>query len=69
MSVALMLWPSAVAAMIAATPAEVAGILIIMLGRSTSQRSARTSPRVELASSAKPGSTSSETQPSTPEVW
>jgi len=61
--------PSASTAVIAGMPSSVAGILMYMLGRSTSHHSCLASAMVGVASRASRGSTSSDTRPSTPPDW
>jgi hypothetical protein len=65
-SVTLTLMPSASVAVIAGRPSAVAGILMYMLGRSTSHHSCLASAIVGSVSRASRGSTSIDTRPSTP---
>jgi hypothetical protein len=65
-NVTLTLIPSESVSVIAGSPARVAGILMNRLGRSTSHHSCLASATVGSVSSASRGSTSMETQPSTP---
>ena len=65
-SVTLTEMPSASVAVIAGMPSAVAGILMYMLGRSTSHHSCLASAMVLAVSRASPGSTSIDTRPSTP---
>ena len=67
-SVTLTLIPSARQAVIAGSPARVAGILMNRLGLSTIHYSALASATVLRVSPASRGSTSSETRPSSPPV-
>ena len=67
-SVTLTLTPSASARVIAGSPASVAGILTSRLGRSTAFHRSSACATVPSVSRASPGSTSSDTRPSTPPV-
>ena len=64
----LTLMPSPITAVIAGSPARVAGILISRLGRSTIFHRSLAWAMVASVSRARPGSTSIETRPSTPWV-
>jgi len=68
MSVTLTLMPLPITSVIAGRPALVAGILISVLGRSTSHASCFASATVAVVSCARRGSTSMETRPSWPFV-
>ena len=69
-SVTLTLIPSAITAVIAGSPARVAGILISTFGRSTILASSLACAMVAAVSWASRGSTSMDTRPSTwPLVW
>ena len=64
----LTLMPSAITAVIAGSPARVAGILISTLARSTILNSSWACAMVASVSCASRGSTSIDTRPSTPPV-
>ncbi len=68
MRVTFTLMPSPVAAVMAASPSCVAGILIITFERSTIHHSARASAMVASVRCASRGSTSMLTRPSCPSV-
>ena len=60
--------PLPMTSVMAGSPADVAGILIMTFGRSTASESSTACVTVAAVSWARPGSTSRETRPSTPSV-